>query len=277
MNVRSIFTLAALLCAAGAALFAADVPVKPGADAGEKMSLNIQGIDYTFVWCPAGEFVMGSPASETGRFASETPHRVTLTRGFWLLESEVTQAMWQNVMGTSVRDQCKKAGGKWVTAAGPEFPIYYITWDEAKAFCDKLSELSGCGITLPTEAEWEYACRAGSAGPFAGSGGLSEMGWFFENSESRAHEVKTKEPNAWGLYDMHGNVYEWCLDRYGDLDAAEAADPYAGEGGLTNVYRGGSWDSGERFCRSAFRMKYPAAHRLDLVGLRPCIVPESAE
>ena len=112
MNVRSIFTLAAFLCAAGAALFAADVPVKPGADAGEKMSLNIQGIDYTFVWCPAGKFVMGSPASETGRFASETPHRVTLTRGFWLLESEVTQAMWQNVMGTSVRDQCKKSGRK---------------------------------------------------------------------------------------------------------------------------------------------------------------------
>ena len=277
MKFRSVLTLTALLAAMNAALFAADVTVKPGADAGEKTTLNIQGIDYTFVWCPAGEFLMGSPFSETGRFSSETPHRVKLTGGFWLLESEVTQAMWQRVMGTSVRDQCEKAGGKWVTAAGPEFPIYYVTWDEAKAFCEKLSASAGCEITLPTEAQWEYACRAESGGPFAGSGNLDEMGWYGENSESKAHEVKTKEPNAWGLYDMHGNVYEWCLDRYGDLNAAAAVDPCVYEGGLTNVYRGGSWDSRERFCRSAFRMIYPAAKRLDLVGLRVCLVPESTE
>ncbi len=277
MKYRKILPLLGLLCAAGAFLSAAELqtPVKPGNRAGEKMTLSLLGIDYTFSWCPAGEFTMGSPASEIGRYSGEVPHQVVLTRGFWMLESEVTQAMWTSVMETSVRGQCEKAGGRWVTAAGAEFPIYYITWDEAQAFCRKLSEQAGIEITLPTEAQWEYACRAGTAEARAGS--LDEMAWFAGNSEYKAHEVKTKKPNAWGLYDMHGNVYEWCLDRYGDYSSAPASDPLAAEGEVTHVYRGGCWDSEARNCRSAFRMKYPLTRRLDYAGMRLALNPETGE
>ena len=260
------------LCAALSAEKAGAASVKPGSQAGEQMTLKIADVDYTFVWCPAGEFVMGSPASEEGRYSAEVPHKVKLSKGFWLLESEVTQRMWQSVMGTSIRQECEKAGGHWVTAAGPEFPMFYIDWDGAKSFCDRLSELAGCEITLPTEAQWEYACRAGTKTPYAAEN-LGEVAWYAENSEYKTHEVKTKKPNAWGLYDMHGNVYEWCLDRYSDLGAAESADPLAAEGGVTNVYRGGCWDSLARNCRSAFRMKYPATTRLDYTGLRILLVP----
>ncbi|MBR2694094.1 MAG: formylglycine-generating enzyme family protein [Thermoguttaceae bacterium] len=271
MLKRLFFVIFTILSAAGA-LFAADA-AKPGAEPGEKTTLQIAGVDYTFVWCPAGEFTMGSPASEEGRYDAEVPHKVTLTRGFWLLESEVTQKMWESAMGTNVRQECEKAGGRWVTAAGPDFPMYYVDWDGAKAFCAKLSELSGLGITLPTEAQWEYACRAGSDAPFGGSGDPGEMAWYAENSEFKAHEVKTKSPNAWGLYDMHGNVYEWCLDQYGELGSAAATDPLAADKSVTHVYRGGCWDSLARHCRSAFRMKYPLTRRLDYAGLRILLVP----
>ena len=265
-------TVLLMLCAALTADRACAAAVKPGSEAGEKMTLKIAGVDYTFIWCPPGEFVMGSPASESGRCSTEVPHKVKLSNGFWLLESEVTQGMWQNVMGTSVRQECEKAGGRWVTAAGPEFPMYYIDWNGAKAFCDKLSERTGYGITLPTEAQWEYACRAGTKTPYAAEN-PGEVAWYAENSEYKAHEVKTKAPNAWGLYDMHGNVYEWCLDQYGDLGPEPAADPLATADAATHVYRGGCWDSAAQNCRSAFRMKYPATTRLDYTGLRILLVP----
>ena len=258
-----------------AALDAADV--RPGVKAGEKMTLTVNGIDYTFCWCPAGEFVMGSPASETDRDEGEHQHRVVLTHGFWLRETEVTQQMWTSVMGTSIRDQCTKSGGRWVTAAGDRFPIYYVNWEEAAAFCGKISALSGQDIGLPTEAQWEYACRAGTKGRFAGAEKLSEMGWYTENSDSQVHEVKTKKPNAWGLYDMHGNVYEWCSDWFGDYSFQPKTDPVGAEDGLTHVYRGGCWDSVERACRSAHRIKYPATSRLDYTGFRIIIVPASNE
>ena len=260
------------LCAALSAERAGAASVKPGSQAGEKMTLKIADADYTFVWCPAGEFVMGSPASEEGRYSAEVPHKVKLSKGFWLLESEVTQGMWQSVMGTSVRQECEKAGGHWVTAAGPDFPMFYVDWNGAKAFCEKLSERAGCEITLPTEAEWEYACRAGTKTPYAAEN-LGEVAWYAENSEYKTHEVKTKAPNAWGLYDMHGNVYEWCLDQYSDLGPEPAADPLVAADAATHVYRGGCWDSLARNCRSAFRMRYPATTRLDYTGLRILLVP----
>ena len=262
------------LCAALSADRAGAASVKSGTQAGEKMTLKVADADYTFVWCPAGEFVMGSPASETGRYAGEVPHEVKLSKGFWLLESEVTQGMWQSVMGTSVRQECEKAGGRWVTSAGPDFPMFYIDWNGAKAFCDKLSELAGCEFTLPTEAQWEYACRAGSQSPYAAEN-LGDAAWYAENSEYKTHEVKTKAPNAWGLYDMHGNVYEWCLDQYSELGPEPAADPLAAADAATHVYRGGCWDSVARNCRSAFRMKYPATTRLDYTGLRVLLVPDA--
>ncbi|MDO4571257.1 MAG: formylglycine-generating enzyme family protein, partial [Planctomycetia bacterium] len=161
------------------------------------------GVEYVWRWCPAGEFMMGSPSGEKGRYNDEKQHRVTLTQGFWMLETQVTQRMWQSVMGNNP--------SKW---KGANLPVEQVSWNDCVKFCEKISELSGLKIQLPTEAQWEYACRAGTMGAYAGN--LGSMAWYDSNSGGRTHEVKTKQPNAWGLYDMHGNVWEWCSDWYGE-------------------------------------------------------------
>ncbi len=164
-----------------------------GTEAGEKKTLPANGVDFTFCWCPAGGFDMGSPESEKGRFDNEDRHHVRLTKGFWLLESELTQEQWRAVWGTSKDGDLRETIGK-----GSRYPMYFVNWDESVEFCRKLSTLTGERVQLPTESQWEYACRAGSDGPYAGTGELDEMGWYDGNS-GKAHEVKRKKPNAWGL------------------------------------------------------------------------------
>ncbi|MBO5436236.1 MAG: formylglycine-generating enzyme family protein, partial [Thermoguttaceae bacterium] len=129
-------------------------------------------------------------------------------------------------------------------------------WVDCIEFCRKLSEKLGSPVTLPTEAQWEYACRAGTSGPFAGN--LEEMAWFGPNSENRTHPVGQKKPNAWGIHDMHGNVWEWCLDWYAEDSYAgsPSTDPHGPDRGVNRVYRGGGWYGDARFCRSAYRNYY---------------------
>ena len=136
--------------------------------AGARMVKTVNGIEYAFRWCPAGSFLMGSPSSESNRGSDETQHRVTLTRGFWMLETEVTQAMWESVMGTSISQQRDKADTSWpLRGEGSNYPMYYVSWEECRSFCEKLSEKLGLTVSLPTEAQWEYACRAPIPPPFA--------------------------------------------------------------------------------------------------------------
>ena len=138
-------------------------------------------------------------------------HKVKITKGFWLLETEVTQAMWQSVMGESIESKARMGNhGPILCGTGPKFPMYYVSWDDCQSFCLKLSQKLGRQVKLPTEAQWEYACRAGTTGDYAGN--LDEMAWYEKNSGSTTHAVGQKKPNAWGLYDMHGNVEEWCSD-----------------------------------------------------------------
>ena len=238
-----------------------------GSAAGERKTLTAGGVEYAFRWCPAGTFTMGSPEKESDREDDEQRHPVKLTRGFWLLESEVTQGMWDNVMGSTSGRTTPNLG------EGPEYPIYTVDWNEAVEFCAKLSELSGESITLPTEAQWEYACRAGSDKPSSGSGELNEMGWYWSNSVLTTHKVKQKDPNAWGLYDMHGNVWEWCSDWYGDYDESVQADPQGPESGSIRVGRGGGWGSLARGCRSANRDGDVPSCRSGILGFRPALVP----
>jgi len=190
------------------------------AGAGARMVKTVDGIEYAFRWCPAGEFLMGSPEDETGRESYETQHSVTLTRGFWMLETEVTQAMWKSVMGTSISQQHDKANTLWpLRGEGSDYPMYYVSWEECRSFCEKLSEKLGLTVSLPTEAQWEYACRAGTTSAYSfGSSlngqeancngnypcGTSTKGPFL----GKTVPVKSYAPNAWGLYDMHGNVWE---------------------------------------------------------------------
>lgn len=240
-----------------------------------KRILHVQGIDYTFCWCPPGEFTMGSPESETGRDPDEVPHRVRFTRGFFLLETPVTQRMWESVMGTSIFQlRPTPFTNSNFSGIGPDFPIYYESWDESVEFCRKLSGFSGEKISLPTEAQWEYACRAGSDGAYGGTGKLDSMGWYNDNSGSAPHEVKGNTPNAWGLYDMHGNIWEWCSDWH-DVNYyanSPSEDPQGPSGGSRRVCRGGAWFDCARGCRSANRGGHEPDYR-EFVGFRPLLSP----
>jgi len=232
------------------ALRAADAP-----KAGDVIT-NAVGMKLAHI--PAGEADMGSPADEKGREEEESRHRVKITRPFRMGVTEVTQAQWKAVMG-------QRRGG----FDGDNLPVEEVTWKDAVAFCEKLSKQEGKTYRLPTEAEWEYACRAGAMGRFSGGEKLDELAWYDDNGEEKTHPVATKKPNAWGLYDMHGNVAEWCADFYAAPYAAQAAgDPAGPAQGTSRVVRGGSWSSFERGCRCASRSNANPAHQMKTVGFR---------
>jgi len=220
-----------------------------------------------FALCPAGEFLMGSPRTKAVRKKNETQHRVTLTKPFYMGETEVTQAEYQQVMGANP-SQFK----------GPQNPVEQVSWADAVEFCRKLSALTaekaaGCEYRLPTEAEWEYACRAEATTMYAFGNGtkrLGDYGWFDDNSDASTHPVGEKKPNAWGLYDMHGNVWEWCQDRYGAYmnPRGLATDPAGPTSGSFRVSRGGSWNYGAKYCRSASRNGNAPEVRISTLGFR---------
>ena len=222
---------------------------------------NSLGMKLLYV--PAGTFTMGSPLDEAGRHDDEVSHPVTISRGFYIGATEVTQAQWQAVMGFNRSE-----------TTGENLPVSRLSWHHAVTFCKKLSQAEGRTVRLPTEAEWEYACRAGSAEAFAGTGKVDEMGWHMDNSDERPHRVATKKPNAWGLYDLHGNVAEWCADRYArELPAGAARDPAGPATGTYRVARGGSWGHFARAARSAARASFNPAYQLDTLGLRVVMEP----
>ncbi|MBR4104867.1 MAG: SUMF1/EgtB/PvdO family nonheme iron enzyme [Thermoguttaceae bacterium] len=228
--------------------------------AGTREVLTIKGLVYAFRYCPPGTFLMGSPEDETGCFYDEeTQHRVKLTNGFWMLETPVTQAMWKSIMGGNPSWFSSTDGVSCDEVSGfdtSNFPVDSVSWNDGQDFIRKLHSSglmpAGFRFRLPTEAEWEYACRAGATGPYSGSR-LDSLGWYDSNSNGRTHEVGTKSPNAWGLYDMHGNVWEWCADCFGDYGSGSQTDPTGPSSGSHRVLRGGGWRSNAKLCRSAYR------------------------
>jgi formylglycine-generating enzyme required for sulfatase activity len=214
----------------------------------------------TFCWCPAGDFTMGSPESEESRSSDEKQVKVTLTKGFWMAKTEVTQAQWKAAMGSNPSMH-----------KGDNFPVDYVSWDDTQKFLDKLNAVMGSDdggkMVLPTEAQWEYACRAGKTGPFSG-GTIDEVAWHYRNSGSNTHPVGTKKPNAWGLHDMHGNVYEWCEDWY-EEQLLGGVDPRGPTSGTNRVYRGGGWDyGGAIYCRAANRDDGTPSKSYYFIGFR---------
>jgi sulfatase modifying factor 1 len=239
------------------------------------------GLQMSFCWIPPGSFTMGSPKTEAGRsiHGAEDQVSVTLTRGFWLGKHEVTQGEWTAVMST------EPWKGKPLVREGANYAASWVSWDDATAFCKQLTEREReAGLLsadweyrLPTEAEWEYACRAGSQTMYSFGDDASQLGdyaWFFENAhnvgEKYAHQVGQKRPNAWGLLDMHGNVWERCADLYqGQLPGGR--DPFVVSGGsaaLGRLGRGGSWGSHAENCRAALRVLGSASERDYDLGLR---------
>ena len=214
-------------------------------------------VGMKMVLLPEGVFSMGSSLCENGREHDEFLHEVRLSQAFYIGSAEVTQGQWKDVMGF---ENCN--------FKGDNLPVEKVSWKQAMEFCRKLSEKEGKVYSLPSEAQWEYACRADGEGSFSG-GGLDEMGWYFGNSEKTTHIVGSKKANGWGLYDMHGNVAEWCLDGYGgDYPEGKVTDPVGDAEGKYKVFRGGAWSHFERAARCAARSSAPASYQLKYVGFR---------
>ncbi len=266
---------------------------------------TVPDLGLNLAWIKPGEFTMGSPADEPSREPDEQLHPVKITQGFWLGTDEVTVAQWSAYVAATgykteaergdgltqiVRGQWKrKADSSWKNpgyAQTENYPVVGITWREATTFCEWLTERERAAgripathrYTLPTEAEWEYACRAGSNAPYIGEGKfLSDDIWLRYGdglggilSESNAHPVGEKRVNPWGLYDIHGNVFEWCRDWFANYatDPATATDPTGPATGTQKVCRGGSWYSTSPFVRSAFRGRENPETRSNNLGFR---------
>jgi formylglycine-generating enzyme required for sulfatase activity len=223
------------------------------------------GVKLELEWVPAGSFQMGSPSSESGRSGDEGPVHTVELDGFWMGKYEVTQEQYEAVM---VKNPSSFKGAK--------NPVEQVSWNDAADFCRKLADKVGRASSpasasrtfrLPTEADWEYACRAGSTTRFCfgdSYDGLGEYAWYTVNSGNMTHPVGEKKPNAWGLYDMHGNVREWCGDWYADKYGVGAAKNPQGY----LVLRGGSWYTHPLYCRSAYRIRATPTGTILDVGFR---------
>ncbi len=225
--------------------------------------------DADFVFVAPGTFLMGSPEEEFGRYGDETLHEVTLSAGFTLQATLVTQRQWKAVMGTNPSSFADRL---------PDRPVDGVSWEDCQAFIRRLNAAGKHRYRLPTEAEWEYACRAGSSTAFCNGDitpsdteldtALDAVGWYHLNAGGAPQPVARKQPNAWGLYDMHGNLCEWCEDWYGKYPEGPVMDPVNTHPDEGRVCRGGSWASDAANCRSAARFSFPPKCRSDFVGFR---------
>lgn len=257
-----------------------------GTKAGETREITLPGgVKQIYIWCPPTKepFTMGTP----GATDEESPVQVTLTQGFWLAQTETTQAQYTAIMGTS--PWVVHGDTDYYYKAGANFPASYIDHTEAEAYCAKLTEIEGKAgrlptgwkYALPTEAQWQYACRAGTKTKYSFGDDESQLGeyaWFTKNAdeigEKYAHGVGTKKPNPWGLSDMHGNVWEWCRDAY-EAKLPGGTDPLvvSSDGAADRVSRGGCWNDSSVHCRSASRGRYLPSGRSIYLGFRPATVP----
>lgn len=223
---------------------------------------TVNGVSFDMVRVEGGTFRMGATAEqEDVAYSNEMPvHSVTLN-SYYIGKTEVTQALWQAVMGSNPS-----------AFKGADLPVECVSWNDCQEFIQKLNSLTGRNFRLPTEAEWEFACRGGNNSrgyKYSGSNDIDNVAWYWDNSGGKTHPVGTKAPNELGIYDMSGNVWEWCSDWYADYTSYSQTDPTGPQSGSDRVYRGGCWYDGARSCRSSYRDDgYLPTYRNFILGLR---------
>ena len=221
-----------------------DIPVNE-AWTNEAMTFKVYGVSFTMIPVEGGTFTMGATSEMTEPWDDEKPtHQVTLS-SYYIGETEVTQALWKAVMGSN------PSGFK-----GDDLPVEGVSWNDCQTFISKLNVLTGKRFRLPTEAEWEFAARGGNQSrhtQYSGSSRIDDVAWYFDNSSDKTHPVKTKQPNELGIYDMSGNVWEWCQDWYDFYSSDAQTNPTGASSGSNRVVRGGSWNYSHGDCRSSSR------------------------
>lgn len=278
-TIASLMLMCFALSVNHGSLYAQPLPTSHvGQMTGEIRAENSIGIKM--VWLSADSFTMGSPLNEEGRETNEVLVEVTLTEGFWLGQTEVTQSQWTQLMGTS------PWRGKSNVREGKNYAASFISWEDASSFVEKLnSKEHGSGslphdweYSLPTEAQWEYACRGGKKSAFSFGDDPTEFhiyGWSaenaFEKGEAYSHQVGKKQPNKFGLYDMHGNVWEWCKDNT-RTELSDDANSNQSKAGPLRVNRGGGWNFATKCCRSASRLYDAPDSRYNNLGFRIALV-----
>ena len=228
---------------------------------GEDKAYTVNGVSFKMIAVKGGTFTMGATSEQTEEaFSDEFPtHSVTLS-DYYIGETEVTQELWNAVMGSNP-SYC---------TGDMQRPVEQVSWNDCQAFISKLNELTGEAFRLPTEAQWEYAARGGNQAQgrlYSGSNTIDDVAWYYSNSSSM-HPVKTKAPNELGIYDMSGNVYEWCSDWKGSYSSAAQTDPTGPSTGSSRVFRGGSWFLYAEYCRVAFRGSGTPTYSSFYLGVR---------
>lgn len=241
----------------------------PAPAGAETLTLTASGVDFTLVRVEPGTFRMGANEGDDQAFDRDKPaHEVTLTQPYYIATTEVTQELYAAVTGSNPSNFTGETG----------LPVEMVSYTDAVAFCARLSELTGRTVTLPTEAQWEYAARGGHKAPatptlYAGGDDLDAVAWWSGNSDSKTHPVAGKAANALGLYDMTGNVWEWCLDWYGAYAADAVSDPQGPSEGSYRVGRGGSWFNNAQSCRLSHRGIPAPDYRKSTLGFRVVVLP----
>ena len=224
------------------------------------MTFEANGVSFTMIPVEGGTFTMGATSEMKNPDDDEQPtHPVTLS-SYYIGETEVTQALWKAVMGSNPS-----------YFEGDDLPVVYVSWDDCQTFISKLNALTGKNFRLPTEAEWEFAARGGNQSrhtQFSGSSRIDDVAWYEDNSGYKTHPVKTKQPNELGIYDMAGNVWEWCQDWYGSYSSYAQTNPTGAGSGSRRVVRGGSWSNYPGLCRSSYRFRLTSGDSGSDLGLR---------
>ena len=226
-------------------------------------TFTVNGVSFEMIAVEGGTFTMGATSEQgSDAYDDEKPaHQVTLS-SYYIGKTEVTQELWQAVMGSNPSK-----------FSGTNLPVEKVSWEDCQSFVIKLNELTGKNFRLPTEAEWEYAARGGNKSngfKFSGGNNIAEVAWYSKNGNKISHPVATKAPNELGIYDMSGNVWEWCSDWYSSsyYTSSSQTNPTGPNSGSYRVYRGGSWSGNDRYCRVSHRDSNYPSYRFNYVGLR---------